>query len=161
MFETDRLLDQYDRTLSGHAWHGDEVWKILGEVLPEQAFQRVLPETHTIWELVAHMTFWETQVCRRLRSQPELPEDELNFPPMPEPTAENWEKVLQGLRASNEEFRKELLKLQDSQLDSPLSSPEKTIYVEVSGVIQHHLYHAGQIAILRNNLPDSKVKAGL
>ena len=72
---------------------------------------------------------------------------------MPEPTAENWQAVLQQFRRSNEEFREELLKLQDSQLDEPLSSPEKTIYVEVNGVIQHHLYHAGQIAILRKNLP--------
>ena len=137
------------------------MWKILGEVLPEQAFQRVLPETHTIWDLVVHMTFWESQVCQRLQSQPEFPEDELNFPPMPEPTTENWERVLQEFRRSNEQFRKELLKLQDSQLDCPLSSPEKTIYVEVNGVIQHHLYHAGQIAVLRNNLPISKVKPRL
>ena len=153
MLESERLVDQYDRNLSGDAWHGDNVWKILDSVRPEQAFQRVLPETHTIWELVAHMTFWESQVCRRLRSQPELPENELNFPPMPEATAENWTKVLEQFRRSNEEFRQELLKLQDSQLDNPLSSPEKTVYVEVNGVIQHHLYHAGQIAILRNNLP--------
>lgn len=161
MLESERMVDQYDRNLSGDAWHGDNVWKILDSVRPEHAFQRVLPETHTIWELVAHMKFWESQVCRRLRSEPELREDELNFPPMPEPTAENWEKVLKEFRGSNEEFRKELLRLQDSQLDRPLSSPEKTIYVEVNGVIQHHLYHAGQIAILRNNLPVRKAKVGL
>ncbi len=161
MFESERLVDQYDRNLNGDAWHGDNVWKILGAVSPEQPFQRVRPGTHTIWELVAHMTFWESQVCRRLQSEPELPEDELNFPAMPEPSAKNWEKVLQEFRKSNEEFRNELLKLQDSQLDRPLSSPDKTVYVEVNGVIQHHLYHAGQIAILRNNLPSTKVKARL
>ena len=147
--------------MSGDAWHGDNVWKILGAVRPEQAFQRGLPESHTIWELVAHMTFWETEVCRRLRSQPGQSEEELNFPPMPEATNENWRLVLEQFRRSNEEFRSELLKLQDWQLDKPLSSAEKTVYVEVCGVIQHHLYHAGQIAILRNNLPPSKVKAGL
>jgi uncharacterized damage-inducible protein DinB len=161
VLESNRLVDQYDRNLGGDAWHGDNVWKTLGEVYPEQAFQRVLPETHTIWELVAHMTFWESQVCRRLRSELELPEDDLNFPPMPEPIAENWQKVLQEFCRSNQEFRDELLKLQDSQLDQRLSSPDKTVYVEVNGVIQHHLYHTGQIAILRNNLPGRKVKAGL
>jgi hypothetical protein len=80
---------------------------------------------------------------------------------MPQATAENWNRVLEQFRRSNEEFRSELLKVQASQLDQPLSSPEKSVYVEVNGVIQHHLYHAGQIEILRRNLPDNKVTAGL
>ena len=161
MLESERLVDQYDRNFNGDAWHGDNICKILDSVRPDQAFQRVLPGTHTIWELVVHMTFWESQVCRRLQSQAELPEDDLNFPQIPEPTAQNWEKVLQEFHRSNEQFRKELLKLQDSRLDEPLSSPEKTVYVEVNGVVQHHLYHAGQIVILRNNFAPSKVEAGL
>lgn len=160
MLEIERLVDQYDRNLHGDAWHGDSVWEILGAVRPEQAFQRLLPKAHTIWELTAHMAFWETEVCRRLRSQPRQSE-ELNFPPMPQATAENWNRVLEQFRRSNEEFRSELLKVQASQLDQPLSSPEKSVYVEVNGVIQHHLYHAGQIEILRRNLPDNKVTAGL
>jgi len=161
MTERVRILDQYDRALAGDAWHGDNVWKILAEVRPEQAFQRVLPESHSIWELVAHMTFWETQVARSLRREPDLPVEELNFPPMPEATAQNWRKALDQFRRSNEEFRSELAKIQDSQLDEPLSSPDKSVYVELHGVIQHHLYHAGQIAILRKNLTGSKVATGL
>ncbi len=161
MSETVRLIDQYDRALGGDAWHGDNVWKLLGEVRPEEAFQRVLPESHTIWELVAHMTFWETQVARRLRGEPDLPEAELNFPSTPQATAENWKKALDRFRRSNEEFRAELAKVADSRLDEPLSSPEKSVYVELHGVIQHHLYHAGQIAILRKNLAKRKVATGL
>ena len=84
---------QYDRAMNGDAWHGDHVWKILDESRPEEAFHRILPETHSIWELVAHMTFWETQVARRLRREPDLPGEELNFPPMPEATAENWKSA--------------------------------------------------------------------
>lgn len=161
MRETERLLDQYERALQGDSWHGDNVWKTLDEVKPAQAFQRVLPETHTIWELVAHMTFWETQVTRRLRAEPELSEAELNFPPMPEPTEENWGAVLARFRRSNDEFRSALSSVQEPQLDEPLSSPQKSVYVEIHGVIQHHLYHAGQIALLRRNLIRSKVVTGL
>ena len=161
MTETKRILDQYDRALRGDSWHGDNVWKTLAEVNPAQAFERALPESHTIWELVAHMTFWETQVTHRLRGEPELSEAELNFPPMPTATAENWEKVLAQFRRSNEDFRSALGKVNESKLDEPLSSPEKSVYVEVHGVIQHHLYHAGQIAILRKNLSRSKVVTGL
>jgi len=153
MTETERILDQYERALDGEAWHGDNVWKTLAAVEPEQAFLRILPETHTIWELVAHMTFWECQVTRRMLGRPDLPEAGLNFPPIPAATAENWQLVLEQFRHSNEEFRAMLKAVQESQLDQPLSSPEKSVYVELHGVIQHHLYHAGQIAILRKICP--------
>ena len=161
MTETERIRDQYERALTGDSWHGDNVWKTLAEVEPGQAFQRVLPGVHTIWQLVAHMTYWESQVRRRLQQQPELPEAELNFPPMPAATPENWQSALHLFRRSNEEFREALSKVQDSQLDRALSSPEKSVYVELHGVIQHHLYHAGQIAILRKNLIHTRVVTGL
>jgi uncharacterized damage-inducible protein DinB len=68
---------------------------------------------------------------------------------MPAATEQNWEETLAAFRNSNANFRDALSKLEESQLDRPLSSAEKTVYVEVNGVIEHDLYHAGQIAILR------------
>jgi uncharacterized damage-inducible protein DinB len=154
MEEVERIVEQYDRALHGGAWHGDSVWEILATVSPEQAFRRLSPKAHTVWELVSHMTFWETAVYRRLKKLPPQNKAELNFPAMPEASAEHWERALEGLRRSNEEFRKALLEISESQLDKPLSAPEYTVYVEVNGVIQHHLYHAGQIALLSRILPE-------
>jgi len=152
MSDVERILDQHDRALHGGAWHGDSVWEILREITPEQAFARPVAAGHTIWELVAHMTFWETEVLRRIRQLPPQSEEELNFPKMPAATQENWEQALDGLRKSNAEFSKCLTELHDSRLDEPLSAPDKSIYAEAHGVIQHHLYHAGQIALLKKAL---------
>lgn len=152
MTEVERIVDQYERALDGGAWHGDSVWEILQGVRWEHAFRRLSPATHTIWELVMHMAFWETEVNRRLRKLQPQAEDELNFPAMPEPTKDNWERALETLRRSNTDFRNCLMELEDSQLEEALSAPKKTVYVEVHGVIQHHLYHAGQIALLEKIL---------
>ena len=73
------------------------------------------------------------------------------FPALPARTALNWEQALETLRASNAMFRETVAQLADSQLDDPLSSSKKSVYIEVHGVIQHHLYHAGQIALLKKN----------
>ena len=149
MSEVKRIIDQHDRALHGGAWHGDAIWEILRGITPEQAFARPVAAGHTIWELVPHMTFWETEVLRRIQKLPAQSEEELNFPKMPEPTEENWEQALNGLRRSNAEFSKCVGELDESRLEEPLSAPEKTIYVELHGVIQHHLYHGGQIALLK------------
>jgi len=99
-----------------------------------------------------HMAFWETEVNRRLRKLPGQSQDELNFPAMPEQAAQNWQRALDTLRESNADFRKTVVNLSDSKLDEALSSPKYTVYVELHGVIQHHLYHAGQIALLKKVL---------
>lgn len=151
MTEIERITKQHDYALHGPAWHGDPVWDILGGISPEQAAARTLPAAHTIWELVAHMTYWETEVCRRLKKRDTQPDAELNFPKMPPATAENWNRTLDAFRASNREFREIIETLHDSHLEEPLSSPQNTIYVELHGVIQHHLYHAGQIALLKKS----------
>ena len=74
MTEVERILDQYDRAMNGDAWHGDPVWKILDGISAEQAARRAAANTHTIWELVAHMTYLgdgghvaASTVCRRDR----------------------------------------------------------------------------------------------
>lgn len=155
MTEVERILDQYDRAMNGDAWHGDPVWKILEGIPAEQAACRRAANTHAIWELVSHMTYWETEVCRRISGLPSRPAKELNFPAVPEATAENWNSSLNQFRRSNADFRQAVSKLDPSRLDQAPEGRVKTIYVEVHGVIQHHIYHAGQIAILRKFL-DSK-----
>ena len=154
MREVNRILEQYDRALHGGAWHGDSVWEILAKVPSEAAFQRLSPGSHTIWELVSHMTFWETAVYRRLKKLPPESEVELNFPAMPEPSVEHWAQALEQFRRSNRDFRQTVAELKESQLDHLLSPPRYTVYVEVHGVIQHNLYHAGQIALLARILRD-------
>lgn len=152
MTEVERILDQYDRAMNGDAWHGDPVWKILEGVSAEQAGTRTHPDTHTIWELVSHMTFWETEVYRRFNNLPARSPEKLNFPAMPEPTAENWNAALAEFRQSNVEFRRALSQIDPSRLDQPTAGGDKPAYVEAHGVIQHSLYHAGQIALLRKIL---------
>jgi hypothetical protein len=149
MTEVERILDQYNRAMNGDAWHGDPVWTILDGTSAEQADSHTHPNTHSIWELVSHMTFWETEVNRRLNHLPARSPDELNFPAAPQPTEENWQSTLDAFRQSNAEFRKSLAQLDPAELDLPAPGRDKSIYVEVHGVIQHNLYHAGQIAILR------------
>jgi DinB superfamily len=102
--------------------------------------------------LVCHMTYWETEVCARLENLSAGLKEKLNFPAMPAATSENWNSALAEFRRSNAKFRASLSRLVDSRLDEPLSSESRTVYVEAHGVIQHNLYHAGQIALLRRFL---------
>ena len=149
MRDTQRILDHYEGVLDGDAWHGDAIWPTLDRISPQQAAARPVPAAHTIWEIVLHMTFWENVGAQRLSGARAGLVEELNFPAMPDPTDESWSKTLDEFRASNERFREALRRLDPAKLDDLSAAGKRTFYGEAHGVIEHHVYHLGQIALLK------------
>jgi uncharacterized damage-inducible protein DinB len=48
-----------------------------------------------------------------------------------------------------DELHSAIARLNDSQLDQPIIERMGSVYATLHGVIQHSLYHAGQLAILK------------
>jgi uncharacterized damage-inducible protein DinB len=148
MSDVDRMVAHYDAVLNGDAWHGDAIWEVLNRISPEAAAARAPFGGHTIWEIVSHMTFWEDVGAKRLRGERAGLVEELNFPPMPASTEENWKRTLDAFRASNRRFRESLAQLDPAKLDEKSAAGKRSYYGEAHGVIEHSLYHLGQIALL-------------
>src|SRR5208337_652805 len=153
MTEPERILAQYDRVMNGDAaWHGDPIWRILEGISAKAAAHRPLADVHAIWEIVLHMIFWEGVAARRLAGQRAGLNEALNFPAPPSPTESNWQKTLEQFRASNQEFRSALQALDAARVDELSAAGKRSFYDEVHGLIQHNVYHAGQIALLKKPL---------
>ncbi len=155
MTETQRILDQYDRVMKGAAWHGDAIWQILDGISAEKAARRPIASAHSIWEIVGHMAFWEGVAAKRLASLRAGLEEGRNFPAAPEATEANWQKTLDQFRASNQAFREALQKLGPAQLDVLSAAGKRSLYDEAHGLIEHSVYHAGQIALLAKAMNQS------
>ena len=149
MSEIDRILNRYDEVLRGAAWHGDPMWQVLEGISAETAAARPLPEVHTIWEIVMHMIFWEEVATERLAGKRAGLVEGRNFPPMPEHTEEAWSRTLDQLRTSNRSFREALAQVSAAKLDDLSAAGKRTFYDEAHGLIEHHIYHLGQIALLK------------
>jgi len=156
MKEIDRILDQLRRAYDGDAWHGPPLRKLLQDVGPEQAAARPVPGAHTIWELVGHISAWQNVVRRRLGGEAinDLP-DEQNWPQPAKPSAALWQRTLDALAESHRRFQEAASALSDDQLDRPALGSPTAVYVLLHGVVQHNLYHAGQIALLKK-IPTSR-----
>ena len=148
MTETQRILEHYDRTMHGDAWHSYPVWQVLEGISVEKAAMRPLANAHSIWEIVGHMAFWEEVAARRLGGLRAGLEENRNFPAMPEATEVNWQKTLDQFRASNQAFREALQKLDPARLNELSAAGKRSFYEEAHGLIEHSVYHAGQIALL-------------
>jgi uncharacterized damage-inducible protein DinB len=155
MTDIERLLQQYDLVMHSDAWHGDAIWKILDGIPARDAAQRPIADAHTIWEIVTHMTFWEDVASLRLSGERAGLDEARNFPAMPSATDANWQKTLEQFRTSNEQFRQALSKLDAARLDELSAAGKRSFYNEAHGLIEHNVYHAGQIALLKKSLTAS------
>ena len=61
-----RLAEQVEGALSGPAWHGASLEENLRGLTFKQAVARPVPDAHSIWELVLHITAWAEEVTRRM-----------------------------------------------------------------------------------------------
>ncbi len=149
MTELERILDQSARAFEGDAWHGPSLMTILKDVSASQAASRVFSGAHTIWELVNHIGAWERAGLRRLGGDHANLSDDEDWPEVSDTSEQAWEETKDVLKAGHAAFQDAISKLDEARLDRPIVAGLATAYVTLHGVIQHTLYHAGQIAILK------------
>jgi uncharacterized damage-inducible protein DinB len=133
------------------AWHGPSLQELLSDVSATQAASRPLPGAHSIWELVLHIAAWEGVVLRRLEGEviPSNVTAEEDWPPVGDTSEAAWQGALASLAGGNKRLRDALRKLDDADLDRVVAGQQYTVYFMLHGAIQHDLYHAGQIALLK------------
>jgi uncharacterized damage-inducible protein DinB len=152
MAEKKRLLDLLDRAHRAKAWHGPALLETLAGVSPGMAAKRPVKGAHTIWELVEHVATWNEVVALRLEGGTPQVTPEANFPKMPRPTPAAWKKARRRLAASQRRFRNAVATFPENRLGRVRPRVKTTWYVLIHGQIQHQLYHAGQIALLRRGM---------
>jgi uncharacterized damage-inducible protein DinB len=152
MSEATRIADQLRRAFDGEAWHGDSLFEILEGVTAAQAAARPIARAHTIWELVLHIAAWDGAVLRRLGGVAVELSDAENFPPVTDTSEAAWRKALAQVRRVHDELVSAVAIFPDSRLDEMVPGKKGThytFYYMLHGVVQHELYHAGQIALLK------------
>lgn len=152
MTETARIADQLRRAFDGEAWHGDPLFQILKGVSAAQAAARPIQNAHTIWELVLHIAAWDGAVRRRMTGVAVKLSGEKNFPPVLNTSEAAWTKALEHVRQVHEELIDAVKKFPERSLDKQVPGKKGAHYnfaYMLHGVVQHELYHAGQIALLK------------
>jgi uncharacterized damage-inducible protein DinB len=154
--EIARIIDELEREHEGDPWHGSPLRQILEGIDHRQAAHRPLPGAHTIWELVLHMISWKNEVRRRIEGAPAGEPLEGDWPKAPNPTAEAWRDTLAALESSHRSLVSSVSSLPEDKLFQPTNDPREREsglgvdhYVLLHGMVQHDVYHAGQIALLK------------
>ena len=149
MSEISRIAQQLKLAYEGEAWHGPAVLEILSGVDARAAAAHPIPNAHTIWELTLHISGWEDVIRRRLGGQACTLGDADNFPDVKDKSEAAWNKTVEALKLTNQALLKAMNGLPDSRLSDRVPGKNYDVYTMLHGAVQHALYHAGQIAILK------------
>lgn len=155
--ETPRILDQLRRAFDGDAWSGPSLQSTLAGITAAQAAARPLAGTHSIGEIVRHLTAWVDIVAQRIRQRALVP---LTAPDWPDfatkPTEAAWLQAKQALQQAHKHLLVVAAAVPETELNTLLGDARQradgsgvSIYVLLHGTAQHYLYHAGQLALLR------------
>ena len=146
--EIQHILSLLKSTFEKKAWYGPAVKEVLKDITADQASHR-LNNTHSIIELVAHMTAWRIFVVKKLEGNVDYKVSaELNFP-----SPSNWKAAIQNLEESQAKLIDAIQHFDDSLLHEsvPNSSYGYTFFTFLHGIIHHDVYHIGQIMLLKKS----------
>jgi uncharacterized damage-inducible protein DinB len=145
-----RIADQLRRSFDGDAWHGDSLLEILQGVDAKKAAAHPIAGAHSIWELLLHLSAWDGAVLRRMDSDVlvELNAAE-NFPAVTETSEAAWQQAIADAKRVHEKLISAVSAFPESRLTEEIPGKDYDFTNMLLGVVQHELYHAGQIALLK------------
>ena len=157
MSEIERIREQLKRSHQGEAWYGPSVLEVLDGLSAEEASARPVAAGHTIFELVLHMIAWRNVARRRLEGErvDSLPDKE-DFPHVLASGEEAWKQALARLDDSFTRLDEAISRFDEGRLQDSLPERGRSYYTMLHGVIQHDVYHAGQIQLLRKAISEGE-----
>lgn len=144
--EVQKIESLLRHSFEKNAWYGPSLNEVLEGITQTQSETRV-NNTHSIIELVAHLTSWRKFVLSRLNGPFDFEvTDGLNFPKV-----SDWNQVRRDLEESQEKLLAALKDLPESKLHElvPHGSYKYTYYTLLHGIIHHDVYHTGQISLIK------------
>lgn len=148
------IASRLKRTMHGPMWHGPSVLEAIGDLSAADAAAHPIPHAHSAWELVLHIAAWAEIALARLEGTPwNDPTPDEDWPPVAKRRGKReWTAAQRRADVAYAKLAAAVRALPAESLDDLVPGHEYTKAVMVHGVVEHGVYHAGQIVLLRKAL---------
>ena len=149
------LVNELTKAYNADAWHGNNVLTLIKEANPQKVFTHPVPNAHSIAELVLHLTAWTEEVLDRINGKAAKEPSRGDWSLPRENSEQEWEHIVADFKSVNESLIGSINHLntehwnnfvndeRNRELGTGVSNAQL-----INGLIQHHAYHSGQIALL-------------
>ena len=152
--EMQRIRDQLRRAVMGGAWHGPSVSEAIASLSHERGWRRLTPATHAPVELVLHIAAWLEIARRRFEGEVVTPTTADDWPGAPAASPTAWQAGRDRVFEAHSALDEAIARADDRRLAELIPGQDSDIYHLLHGVLQHCIYHAGQIQLIARALED-------
>lgn len=152
--EIESTLRRIENVNSGEPWFGRAVYIILGEGNVKKVYAKPNKTEHSMIELLYHMITWADFTLKRIKK------DKINDLAAAEemdwrvinPKVHTWKKGMAEFKAIHKKIINLLKKRDDAFLHEIVDYRKYDFRSLINGMIEHNIYHLGQIAYLNKML---------
>lgn len=150
------ITDQLHEVFEGYPWFGKSISDYLQEV-PGESLNFSMNGGHSVGQIINHMIVWREYVIDQMAGLPPKvtvggPGDwtDARFAP------EDKNPLFARFRETQRQLIQTLQMKDDSLLEQPVSGKPFTMEKLLVGIIQHDIYHLGQIFLLNTAFKNQK-----
>lgn len=152
--EIESTLRRIENVNSGEPWFGRAVYIILEEGNVKKVYAKPNKTEHSMIELLYHMITWADFTLKRIKK------DKINDLAAAEemdwrvinPKVHTWKKGMAEFKAIHKKIINLLKKRDDAFLHEIVDYRKYDFRSLINGMIEHNIYHLGQIAYLNKML---------
>ena len=137
----------------------------LENVSYEIGYKTCIPESHSVAQIIGHLTAWKLYAVEKLHKNSDFEiriDSKADWPDIEVRSTREWEILKRNLVAAQSEIYEYLEKKEDdSYLDETVEGKEYTFEYLLRGIIQHDIYHLGQIGLIESQLKNKEADSGV
>lgn len=148
------IINNLQNVNSGKPWFGRAVYNILDEVDEKKVYIKPDNTEHSMIELLYHMITWANFTLKRIEKDKIndlAAAEELDWRTI-NPKVHSWKKGFAEFKAIHKKIIDLLKKKDDGFLKEKVDYRKYDFEFLLNGLIQHNIYHLGQIAYLNKML---------
>jgi uncharacterized damage-inducible protein DinB len=148
------IITTLHSVVEGEPWFGRPVMSLLHDVDPSIVYKKPNENSHSLIELLYHMITWAEFTLKRIEKDQNL--DLTAFEKLDwrgiDPKEHTWEKGVAQFKVTNDLIIEALESKNDDFLNEKVDYREYNFRFLLNGLIQHNIYHIGQIAYMKKML---------
>lgn len=142
------LIRQLNEIQEGSLWFDQSFKDKFDHLSDAEALKRPMPEIFSVAEHVSHMLAWRKECVLRFKGiKTELMNSPDDWKSTNELSTLGWTNLKNALYNSRAELIDLIADRDDTYLDTKFQDTEYNYHYLIEGIIQHDLYHLGQIGV--------------
>jgi uncharacterized damage-inducible protein DinB len=152
--EVQSIISNLERVMSGQPWFGRPVYSIMEETDPAKVSIQPGKSGHSLLELLYHMITWADFTLKSLEADEKTDItaiEKMDWRTI-DPSLHSWKKGMEDFKSIHEKIIQLLNKKDDTFLPEMVRHRQYNFRFLLNGLIQHNIYHLGQIAYINKFL---------